>query len=156
MKTLKVVSLALAAVLCAPALAQKAALVRNIDRLGNSGSTVIACDANASQQCTWSIPGTSPGSVRFVTVFLSYKIRFNAATTVTAVGFYCGPSGIDWLPTPQPNGPDDSGHREISWAGLVTRLFDPACSGGAIYNGSGPQAEHLEMRVHGFFPDNTP
>lgn len=156
MKTLKVCCL-LAAALCAPAMAQqKTALVRNVDRLGNANSAVFSCDVSASQQCQWSLgPVGSPGAAKFIVVFVSYKVRYTAATKITAVGVFCGP-GIDWLPLQQPPAVDDAGHYEVGWGGPVHRIFDAGCSGGGVFNRSGPLPDRFEMRVHGYFADPFP
>jgi len=138
----------LAAAIAAPAMAQKAALVRNIDRIGNANGQVFSCDGPPSA-CQWNLgPVTSPGA-KFIVAFVSYKLRYNAATKVTSVGFFCGP-GVDYLPLGQAT-TDDAGNTEVSWGGLVTRVFDPGCAGGGVYEHSGPDVARFEMRVHGYF-----
>jgi hypothetical protein len=152
MKTLRILCWLAAAVLSTPALAQKFALVRDVDGVGNASMTTVGCDIVPGEGCGF-LGGPSVGQ-RFILTYISYKLRFTAATKVTSVHYGCGTS-IDYLPLGTV-AQDDNGNVEISWGGVVRFPFSGGCTGFAGYERSGPEANHFVIRLHGYFAGPLP
>ena len=148
MKTLKLACLLAAAALSTPALAQKFVLVRDVDGVGNAAMTTVGCDISGPGQGCSFLGGPSVGQ-RFVIAYVSYKLRFTAATKVTSVSYGCGPSE-DFLPLGTV-AVDGNGITEISWGGVVSFPFGSGCTGFASYEHSGPDADRFVIRIHGRF-----
>lgn len=124
-------------------------LMRDVDRPAGINNRTFSCTDVSGAGCTWKPAGPAAGPAPLVINFVSYRIRFTSATKVTSVALFCGPpGGVDWLPLGVATD-DGAGISTISWGGLVTLVYDTNCTGGVVYDHTGPNALSVDMRVHG-------
>ena len=125
-----VFTLAMSAV--APALAQKAALVRDIDRTGSAGAAMV-CTANIPDPLPPNFPPGNPARCtltppvpvgkRFVTSYVSYIIQAGTFNTkiITA---YLDNGNFTYLPVPAPIDDGSGNHNVYTMGSPMVMVFE--------------------------------
>lgn len=147
---------ALTLVLClntTAAIAQKAVLVRDVDRTGGN-TQVYSCQQNSGVplQCILRAgPFTSPPGPKFVADYVSYSLFYcitcGTPTKILNLSIVCGPGCQDYLPLASEV--VDGGIAYVSWGGPVKLVWDPNNIVSVGGQSSGPPPIQLYVRVIG-------